>query len=295
MNDASRGVLGVVDELALLAGFVLVAGTLASWVTMAPNGRSDPRQVRLVHVGAVVLGVATLVVPLLAPPTGADAGALVGAVSRETWTAVLVRLAVVVALLAWLDELVSGPIITSRRRWAGIAVVALSATFVLPSDALASQDGPVVALVAVALLAHVVAAAVWLGGVVVIAAVGLPMGDLHDLSAAVRSFSRITLATVATVVVSGVAILLVQASGDASTGAGYGAMLLVKGVALAGMVVAAHHGRRRLDGMVFHRLRVGSDTLSRVQASSLLVGAQLLLGAGLLGATVALAAVGPSL
>lgn len=294
MNDAVRGVLDVVDELALLVGFVLVAGTLASWVTMAPNGRSDRRQVRLVHVGAVVLGVATLAVPLLAPPTGADAGAL-GAVSRETWAAVLVRLAVLLALLAWFDELVRGPIIAARRRWAGAAVVALSATFALPSEVVASQDGPVRALVAVALLAHVVAAAVWLGGAVVIAAVGLPLRDLHDLSAAVRSFSRITLATVGTVVVSGVAVLLVQSSRGAPTTPGYGAMLLVKGAALAGMVVAAHHGRRRLDGMVFHRLRVGGDALSRVQASWLLIGAQLLLGAGLLGATVALAAVGPPL
>ncbi|MER7073172.1 CopD family protein [Terrabacter sp. NPDC000476] len=295
MNDVFRGVLGVVDDLALLVGFVLVAGTLASWVTMAPNGRSDRRQVRLVHVGAVVLGVATLAVPLLAPRAGADAGALVGAVSRETWTAGLVRLAVLVALLAWADELVSGPITASRRRWAGVAVVTLSATFVLPSEVHGSLDGPAGALVDVALLAHVVAAAVWLGGALVIAVVGLPTGDLHDLSAAVRSFSRITLATVATVVVSGVVILLVQASDGASTGAGYGAMLLVKGAAFVGMVVAAHHGRRRLDGMVFHRLRVGSDALSRVQASSLLIGAQLVLGAVLLGATVALGAVGPSL
>ena len=290
MNGTLRDVLLVVNELALLIGFVLVAGPLATWVTMTPNGRYDRRQLLLVDVGGFVLGVATLASPFLV----AGDAPLFDAVTREAWAATLVRLAVLLALLAWLDELVSGPILGSRRAWAAVVVVVLSVTFVLPSELVAEQDGIFRVVVAVALFGHVLAAAVWLGGALVIAVAGLPLRDLNGLGSVVRSFSQITLATVVTVAVSST-VLVVAGAGDPGEllTSGYGALLVVKVAVFAGMVVVANHGRHNLDVIVLHRLRTGGDSLSRVQAWSLLTGAQLVSGAVLLLATVALVALGP--
>jgi putative copper export protein len=170
----------------------------------------------------------------------------------------------------------------------------LSATFVLPSDVVAAHDGIARVGVALALLAHVVAAAVWLGGAIVIAAAGLPMRDLNGLGSVVRSFSQITLVTVVTIVVSS-AVIVVAGAKDvgALLTSGYGAWLLVKVAAFAAMVVVADHGRRNLDIIVLHRLRTGTDSLSGVQAWSLLMGAQLVSGAVLILATVGLVVAGP--
>lgn len=293
MSDPARTVLVALDELAVLVGFVLVAGPLALWVTATPNGRSDRRQLRIVLVGALLLGVATVAAPLVGA-TGVTGAVSPDVVSRESWAAILVRLALLAALLGWIDVLVSRPILGARRGWATAVVVLLSLTFVLPSEAVAAHGGIAGVVIAVALLAHVLAAAVWLGGIVVTAAVGLPVRDLSELSSVVRSFSRTTVATVATVVVSSV-VLVAVASRDlgAWVSSGQGVALGVKALAFAAMVYVAQHGRRHLDVMLFHRLRVGADSLSRVGAWSLLIRAQLLLAAVLLVGTAAIVVSGP--
>lgn len=268
MDIELREVLLFLVEGAALVGFVLVAGPLAFWVTVAPNGRYDRRQLILVDVGVYVLGAATLLLPVVLLATGLPIDAL----PRATWASVLVRLAVIIALACWFTELTAAPITGSRRVWSGLVVVVLSATFVAPP----ADAPPRSWLTSVALLAHVVAAAVWLGGAVVLAAAGLPMRDLTRLSAQVRSFSRTTLACVVTVVASS-AVLVLGADTDLSTllVSTYGLVLVLKVLVFLGMVVVADQGRRHLDAVLLYRLRTGGDTLRGVQAWSLLMGSQL--------------------
>ncbi|WP_076263883.1 CopD family protein [Intrasporangium flavum] len=268
MGIGLQDVLLFLTEGAALVGFVLVAGPLAFWVTVAPNGRYDRRQLLLVDVGVYVLGVATVLLPVVLVVTGTS----FEAIPRATWASVLVRLAVIAALVSWFTELSAAPITGGRRVWAALAVVTLSATFVAPPVDAAPRSP----LTAVALLAHVVAAAVWLGGAVVLAAAGLPMRDINQLSAQVRSFSRTTFACVVTVVVSS-AVLVLGAGTDLSTllTTTYGLVLAAKVLVFLAMVVVADHGRRHLDAVLLYRLRTGGDTLRGVQAWSLLMGSQL--------------------
>jgi putative copper export protein len=288
MVTALREVLLFLDEAAALVGFVLVAGPLAFWATVARDGRYLRRQLLLVDVGVYVLGAAAVLLPVVLVTTGTP----FGDVPRDTWASVLVRLAALAALVAWFPDLAAGPIVGPRRGWACLAVVVLSATFLAaPADA----PGPRPWLVVVALLAHVVAAAVWLGGVVVLAASGLPMRDLDALSAEVGAFSRTTLACVVTVVVSSVVLVVGSSRADVVglPSTGYGLVLVVKTVMFAVMVIVADHARRRVDAVLLHRLRTGSDSLPGIQAWSLLMGSQVAGAAVLVLGSVVLFRLGP--
>lgn len=287
MASALRDALLFLDEATALVGFVLVAGPLAFWVTVAPNGRYDRKQLLLVDVGLWVLAVATVLGPVLLVVAG---GLEPGEVPREVWASVLVRFAVLAALGAWLTDLVAEPILGARRVWAGAVVVALSATFLAAPVGSDAPRGPVVLA---ALLAHVVAAAVWLGGAVVIAVAGLPMRDLNLLSSHVRAFSRMTIGCVVTVLVSS-GVLVLSGSSDlyGLVSSTYGLVMLLKAVVFVAMVVIADHGRRHLDDVLVTRLRTGADTLPGIQAWSLLMAAQVV-GAGILvGASVVLTMIG---
>jgi putative copper export protein len=287
METQLHDVLLFLDATAALAGLVLVGGPLAFWVTVAPNGRYDRKQLLLVDVGLYVLAAATLLQPVLPILQGQA----LSEVPRETWAVVLVRLAVLAAIASWLPDLVAEPIQGARRAWASVAVVALATTF-LAADP--SSGEPRSLAVMVALLVHLVAAVVWLGGAVVIAVAGLPMRDLNLLSSQVRSFSRMTVSCVVGVVSSGV-VLVVASSTDLLSvlSSTFGLVLLLKALAFAAMVVLADHGRRNLDEVLVHRLRTGADTLSGVQAWSLLMGSQVIGVAVLVAASVVLAMVGP--
>ncbi len=108
----------------LYAGFVLLAGTLAFWTLVWPDGRYNRRQLLLVDAGLAVLAVGTLLVPVVAVVTTGRAP--LDALSREGWVAVLLRLAVLVAVWAFLSELVDAPIRGRRRLATGGAVVVLT-------------------------------------------------------------------------------------------------------------------------------------------------------------------------
>ena len=272
----------------LYVGFVLLAGTLAFWTLVWPDGRYNRRQLLLVDAGLAILAVATLLVPVVAVVTTGRAP--LDALSREGWVAVLLRLAVLVALWAFLSELVDAPIRGRRRLATGGAVVALTVTMVLGSDAVAVAP---VWLSVVMSFAHLLAMATWLGGLLALAVVIRPRQQLTDLEELIPALSRISLACIVTLVVTG-AVQAVERTGGVSALASstYGLVLLVKVAVFVGMLVLAVPVRRRTDAILLGRLDVEAPSAG-TQTLALLMGAQLATAAALLVATAALVAVAP--
>ena len=272
----------------LYAGFVLLAGTLAFWTLVWPDGRYNRRQLLLVDTGLAVLAVGTLLVPVVAVVTTGRSP--LDALSREGWVAVLLRLAVLVAVWAFLSELVDAPIRGRRRLAAGVAVVALTATMVLGSEAVAVTP---VWLSVVMSFAHLLAMATWLGGLLALAVVILPRQQLTDLEALIPAISRVSLVCIATLVVTG-AVQAVARTGAVGTLASstYGLVLLVKVAIFVGLLVLAVPVRRRTDAILLGRLDVEAPSTG-TQTLALLMGAQLATAAALIVATAALVAVAP--
>ena len=272
----------------LYAGFVLLAGTLAFWTLVWPDGRYNRRQLLLVDAGLAVLAVGTLLVPVVAVVTTGLAP--LDALSREGWVAVLLRLAVLVAVWAFLSELVDAPIRGRRRVAAGVAVVALTVTMVLGSEAVALSP---VALSLPMSFAHLLAMATWLGGLLALAVVILPRQQPTVLEELIPAFSRLSLDCIVVLVVTG-AVQAIQRTGGVGDLASstYGLVLLVKVAVFVGMLVLAVPVRRRTDAILLGRLDVEAPSAG-TQTLALLMGAQLATAAALIVTTAALVAVAP--
>lgn len=191
-----------------------------------------------------------------------------------------------------------------RRRIPAAAVVTsgvvLGLTWSLADHA---ATGTLVPLALIADAAHLTAMSVWLGGLVVLAAVMLGSGDVLGMRVAVPRFSRTALICVCVLVVSG----LFQAwrqidSVKALTGTTYGTLLLVK----TGMVVLVtgcawparrwvrtHYGFRVVSVSEKRRARRGPppDELRRFRHA---VVAETVLAVVVLGVTSALVSVEPA-
>lgn len=272
----------------LYAGFVMLAGTLALWTLVWPDGRYNRRQLLLVDAGLAVLAVGTLLVPVVAVVTTGRAP--LDALSREGWVAVLLRLAVLMALWAFLSELVEAPIRGRRRVAAGAAVVALTVTMVLGSDAVTVTP---VGLSVVLSFAHLLAMATWLGGLLALAAAILPRQQPTDLEELIPAVSRVSLVCIVTLVVTG-AVQAVERTGGvgALASSTYGLVLLVKVAFFVGLLVLAVPARRRTDAILLGRLDI-EGLSAGTQTLALLMGAQLATAAALIVATAALVAVAP--
>ena len=291
------------------AGFVLLAGTIAFWLVVWPDGRHNRRQLLLVDTGLVVLGVATALGPVVA--VLATGRAPLEALSREGWVAVLLRLAVVVAVWAFLTELVaddpadrddgrdgwdghdtSGAALTARQLWSWAAVLALTVTMVLSSDTLTVAPSW---LSAVLTFAHLLAMAVWLGGLVALSAVALTREQASDVGDLVPGFSKASVACVITLAVSGALEAALRAGGfDVLLSGTYGLVLLVKVAIFGGLLVLAVPTRRHTDTVISGRFRGDTTVTTRAQTVALLMGAQLATAAALLVATAALVSVAPA-
>lgn len=106
-----------------------------------------------------------------------------------------------------------------------------------------SAEHPWVAGVSVSM--HVIAAAVWVGGLVALAWVALRDADWHSV---VPGYSNVAVVCAAAVAVSGVIAALGRIGlGDVFTSK-YGALIALKAVALAGLVGAGWLQRRRVAG-----------------------------------------------
>ncbi len=284
----------VVVQVLLYAGFVLLAGTLAFWMLVWGEGTRDRRLVLLAEAGVLLLAVATIAAPVV---RWAGSGApLVDVVSREDGTAALLRLALLAGTAGFFTDLVRGPVVGVRRVAAGLVAVGLALTMVAQSDAV---EGPIAWLTALAVLAHLLAAATWLGGLAALAVVILPGEHVPELEGLVPTFSRTASVSVGVLVVTGVVHARVVADGPGDlTSSRYGAALLVKALLVGCLLVIGTLGRRRARAATMRQpdratavweLGAGSG----VRALGVVVGAELVTAVAILVATAVLVSVAP--
>jgi copper transport protein len=252
---------GVVRFLAFIALFVLVGGV--AFVTGAwPAGARDRRTRRLLW-GALIA--ATVLTALAIGIQGPYAGGLaltqmvkpsvVSSVLHTRFGEVyLARLAVLV--------LAAGPLLRRLLRpeslprwWPPAAGVCGAAILVTPGLAGHAGSGSLIALAIPFDVVHLAGAAVWIGGLAVLAAAALPrrghqepQGD-DSMRAVVRRFSQWALVAVLAIAVSGgFAAWRQVGSLSAVTSTTFGRLLLAKTIIFAVLVSVATTSRRIAHG-----------------------------------------------
>jgi putative copper export protein/mono/diheme cytochrome c family protein len=214
--------------------------------------------------------------------------------------AMLARLILTVLALAGLAFVPAAR--TPHRRIGVLAIVALLAA--ADFAALAWAAHAVVtpgATHLVADIAHLLAAGLWLGGLVVLAALFATRGGKPDatwiavVDAATRRFSRLGLACVALLLASGIVeSWFLVGTIPALVGTAYGHLLLVKLALFATMITLAAVNRFRLTpriGQASRKQRDGAEhTLGRLRRNTL---AELILGGLVLLVVGALGAIAP--
>jgi len=265
---------------ALLVGILVVIG----WCWRA--GWSSRRARGLMTLGGVLLAVGSVASLLLKGPYDAALGlgaTFHGDLLREVLGSTYGRATVARLVLA-----LAGLALVWRRvrslRVAVVLAVLVGVSFALAGHA-AAGSGHVVA--AINDTVHVLAASVWLGGLVLLLAAVLPAAGSEAARVAVARFSGLALGAVVLLVATGLYQAIRQVgSVAAATGTTYGRELLVKvGIVLVVVVLAAL-SRRRLQ-----RLVADGGTIARLRA---VVAAEAVLILVVLGVTSALVATEPA-
>jgi putative copper resistance protein D len=254
------GFLDVVLRGLILAGQAVSVGgvcfilmVLRAW---GPRPELDPAVVpralwlSAVGAGVVAIGQAVAVAVDLfvflhdsAWPLGAALQTLYVQVS-------LIRIAAAVALAVCALQL--SHVRGSGRLWPAIPLLAAALAVIAPwtSHAAARLESRAILLLLDGI--HQLAAAVWIGGLVHLAAAAFRRGDRPWAVAVLRRFSNLALTSVATLVAAGVGLTWYYAGAPtALLGTSYGVMVLTKVAILAGLVaLGALNSRaiRRLDG-----------------------------------------------
>jgi copper transport protein len=169
-----------------------------------------------------------------------------------------------------------------HSRWwqalAGIAAGGVLLTHALLGHA--SSEGPAARL---AVFVHLAGVAVWLGGLVYLAAVVLPSRRLEELRVLLPRFSSVAFTAVSAMVVAGaVMVLRVAPRVTELPQTGYGRVLLLKLAFVALLLAAARQAR------TFTERRLVKDA-TRLRPLLVAVGAELVLAAVILSSTSVLA------
>jgi len=271
---------GVARAVAFIGALVLAGGLLfLSWRWRNALGW---RSVRGLVVDVGIAGfVATLAsVPLQAAYSTGDRGALTDAsaigdvLSARFGRAAIVRAVVILVL-----------VVLARRGWVRTIPVAVLGAVALGTFAYAGHGstGPWAAGAFVLDVAHLGAAALWLGGLVTLVAALVARRDPAEVRLAAARFSRVALPAVAVVVVSGAIQGWRQVHGwSALWHTEYARLLVVKVLVVAGIVVLASAARDALRARgTFDDLRHG-------------VGLELALAVVVLGLTASLVVTQPA-
>ncbi len=241
------------------AGLALLIGG-AVFALLWPGARRAIATRRVIRVGWVATAVATVVSLFVYGPYVAGLGigdvfstSLLGDTIDErigqAWLARLVLLVIAVPLLALLASRDRGANDDDRPRtlpvwWipVGVAVaVLLAATPGLSGHAISGR-WTTAAVIADTL--HVLAMAVWLGGVVALATITLGSSAVKATTESLARFSRIALGCIGVIAVTGTFQSVRQlGSFDAVRDTDYGRILVVKLVIVAGIVVVAAFSR----------------------------------------------------
>ncbi len=250
------GYLSGIARAVAFAGLALLVGATFFLVWCWPAGARQPGARRLLRLGWCALAGATGLGLLLYGPyvSGQPLGAmaksslLADTLNTRFGVALLLRLALLAVSAAGVWLLLRRPLPDSSRArfWRGTAVLAgacaLATTWSIANH---SAVGPQAPVAIVADVLHLVGMAVWLGGLVVVAAALLTVESADRVRVAVHRFSTVALACVVVLVVSGT----YQAwrhigSVAALTGTDYGGILLLKLVLVLVLVGLAFGARR---------------------------------------------------
>jgi len=282
----------------LVGQAVSIGGAIFAVAVVRPSRPSDParaldRVLAFVTWGALLAAAAQVgVLVVLASAMGDDASWPLGAVLDSTVGVIgLIRIAVALAGAAVAHMLRRHPGSTTLGALLVSGGALLALTGALASHAVGRVDGGVW-LVAVGAL-HQAAAATWVGGLVCAAVLTLRSTPAASESW-LRPFSRLALAAVTALALTGVALSLAYiASPAAAIGTSYGAMTLTKIVLFIAMLTMGALNHRALHG----RLGTGSWLASGAGAApdlppsgSLVFRRRLEVEAGLAIVTVFLAA-----
>ena len=256
-GDQTVGVLWGITRWVVFASLALLLGVVAFGVLVFPRGRTSRWTRRLAWTGWIGLAVATVLGLLLYGPYVAGLGlgevfssSLLGETFEqrlgEVWA---IRLALLVlalpVLLAFLRRV---PDSDEPRRlgawWVPAAIllgIALAATPGLAGHA-SSGDWQTAAEISDTL--HVLSMAIWLGGLVAVAAVLMPGRGAAELRATLPRWSRLALGCVIVIVATGAFQTWRQVGGlEALRSTDYGRILIVKLVLFAAIMVLAAFSR----------------------------------------------------
>lgn len=243
--DPLVAVLDYVARWAALAGALVAVGAVvlgsATRVEVAAGSR-----LRLLAVGGAVAAAAALAVLLVTQAASATGRSLPDALTltwdlasgTRTGKLALVRLAALAAagVLAWFGW------VWRRAPWA--TALAGAVAFVATSASGHAWIAERRWLAVIADVAHLGAVAVWVGGLVAVAAV---FGSVEDRPRLLRRFSAAALAAAGVVAASGTVSGYEQVGSLAAlTGTAYGRLLLAKVAGFAGLVWLGWANRRRL-------------------------------------------------
>jgi copper transport protein len=235
----ARGTGGIAAAPAVVAGvrglsyvgLVLVAGSLAFTALVWPEGLRARRLASTVWVGWLTVLLATVAQLLLRDGSGIplpDGGRVV--------TALGLRIGMLLVGVVWVSAALRGRV---APRTVGLALaLVLAGTWVYAGPAAPGW------LTMVVTLAHISAASVWAGGLVVLAVVLLPRGSIAALERPLSSFSRVATVCVAVLGLSGSFHGWSRAGslGDLFT-TGYGHAFWLKVVAVTAMLLVANGNR----------------------------------------------------
>jgi copper transport protein len=244
-------------------GVLIVFGALALISVGWPEGPEYIVTVRFLRTvwALAVAGTVLYVIALTADVTGRSFG---GSVSPTTWfdlmdagwpgRGALVRLAAVAAsgTVALRPERIIDPT-SAMWAWAvpGAAVI---------SVALSRVDGSLAPIGFLVGALHALAAAVWIGGVALVARVVLAGPGDDDLVQATRTFSRVSIPAIALTCLTGV-VQVVRLDGGELFTSGHGRVVLLKVIAVAVMVAIALAVRQQV-GLRLARAQELSATLA---------------------------------
>ncbi|XAS67569.1 copper resistance protein CopC [Micrococcaceae bacterium Sec5.7] len=313
-NDLAGVLLGVLrwaGYVGLLLGPGVLLVTLGQW----PAGLADRRARALTITGLSLLALSTVGTMVLQGiwASGEPFSALWSAPdkldthSRRFDQVYALRsyllLGFAVALVAALSRSAHAP--TRPRRVllgaATVSTVALVATWPLAGHS-ASGDGSEVAMAAN--FVHTLAMTVWLGGLALILVALRPAERAPDLAAVLPRFSRVALASVAALVVTGVFMAWREVGTvNALTGSAFGGLLLVKLSGVAALIPVSNLARRWVKrhlpagtpGMPVPRPDPPDQSLAPTPTKSLLTGlmAEATIASGVLVVTAALVVIAP--
>ena len=253
-SDATVGVLLGVMRFGVFVGLALLLGTVGFVLFLWPSGRVSVRVRQVLYGGLALTFVCTVFGFLLQGPytSGGGVGDMFSTdLIQTTWDTrfgkvYVLRLALLVVMALFVRVVVrTGRDAPSRAIVVGTTLVgiALAAT---PGLAGHASTGRWVALALVADVLHVLAMAVWIGGLV---ALGLARHDDVAYPTVARRFSGVALGAVVVIVLSGTFQAIRQLQPFSSLwNSDYGTLLLLKVGAFLVIIGIAAWSRRLVHG-----------------------------------------------